>query len=170
MIRINPVEILKAIESSRRSRGDSVATYVRKVSSQADELADIWEEIASSLISGDQIDRDKLAELGVHKWIRKNNRPYFVIHEFYKNVSSSLGNNGGGEWVDAITYSLGSILYDRDIASNTLLKLLENNNDFFFLNEDNHARAINDLASSVGAIRSEAAALRVLADHVEASN
>ena len=169
MININPIEIIKAINASRILREESVATYVKKVAIEADELANIWEEIAKSIMSGNEIDTDKLEEMGAYRWVGFNNRPYTLINEFYKDVSAALGKNGGSKWVDKITFSLGGIIYNRDNANETLLELLANKDNHFFFSDDNQQDILKDLSSSIVAIRKEAAALQALSAHVDAN-
>lgn len=83
MMNINPIEIFKAIEESRKLRKESVSAYVNKVAIEADDLANIWEEIVKSIIDGNKIDVEKLERMGIHRWVAINNRPYTLINEFY---------------------------------------------------------------------------------------
>ena len=170
MFKLNPLEIVQAVKSIRKSRNESAHKYIESVAIEADELANIWHEIVTSIINGNNIDKDKLVELGAHKYIPRNASPYSKIHNFYSSVSKSIGYYGKNHLVDEVAYRIGTILVDRDNANNLFTKLLDNVNNDAYFSELNHDSVLTDLSSSVTALRNEASALLSLAKTIEANN
>ena len=56
MFKLNPLEIVQAVKSIRKSRNESAHKYIESVAIEADELANIWHEIVTSIINGNNID------------------------------------------------------------------------------------------------------------------
>ena len=154
----------------RGLKNENVHKYVESIAHEADEIASIWHEIVTSIIDEKNIDRDKIMNMGAHKWVACNSAPYSKINQFYKEVSDAIGISGGTHLVDKVLFHISRMIIDRDNADKVLINLIDNIDNEIYFSELNQKVVLEDLSSSVNALRNEASALHTLAKKIEAKN
>ncbi|KOF50400.1 hypothetical protein ACX07_06915 [Vibrio parahaemolyticus] len=168
-ITINPLEIINILDSRRRRKNENAQQFIERIAIEADDLANIWEEIVKSLIAGNEIDRQSLRKLGASRWIPENSIPYTRIEHFYQSISKSLGNNNSQHLIDVVTNHVARILVGRREVNSSLNELLEHVDSDVFFSDLNQELAIKDLAEIARVLRNESAALYVLSKQIEAN-
>ncbi len=163
MISINPIDIYKIFSDRFDQNSDRVAGYIDEISEDMEKLAVIWQEMVTSIVSGNSVDDEKLMSLGFHEYLPRNIAPYSRLRGFYERTSTVLAANHRADRVDDIVHRLARVILDRDSANEQLLNLLHQETGLSDKNQ-----ILKELTDTVNQINREAAEFRVLAKSVKA--
>ena len=154
--------------SKNKERDLKTADYLDQIAEEANGLANIWENVAVSILSTGIADAKNDTV-----WIRLVERPEWTIYSkniprsrieiFYEKVSSVLGKNNRSE-MDFLICRIGAILQKRKLTREVIEEELKGIKDVRFFDKTSEIKQRITIAESISLLKKEAKALVTLAN------
>ncbi len=167
MIKVDPGSWIFKWASNKREAELRIADYLDEISTEATNLAMIWQKIVENIIqygsatASNSKNWTGLVEIPKEHRFR-NAQPYSRLEEFYRNTSTVLGANHKDN-IEPIIFHIGSIIEKRNLTKIDVERKLKSIRSAAFFDDDNCVLNMQSLEDSVMAIHKEAAALHTYA-------
>ncbi|HUR10001.1 MAG TPA: hypothetical protein VM012_01455 [Flavitalea sp.] len=162
-ISISPASWILNLSKNNKERDLKIAEYLDQIAEEANILAKIWENIASSVLTNGEVDAESNSV-----WIRLVERPEWTIYSkniprsrleiFYDRLSSVLGKSHRGE-LDFLICKIGAILQKKKLTKDMIEYDLKRIKEVRFFDKNNQIKDGLTIEGSITLLNREAAAL-----------
>ena len=117
---IRPDHLIFSWIKNKNEKKLRIADYLDEISSEASELANIWDRIVNVIITDGKIGKNE--HLALEQWVELpeqfryvNRRVHTRIEKFYGGVSTVLGNENK-ELMESLLFRIGHIIQQRNLT------------------------------------------------------